>query len=103
VIGITLGITVLLAVIAVGLRRLQRVRAERRRPGATIHLPVTVRSFDEIDAAVQGRTCWCGGTLVLAGETSRIVGERRFRIARLVCSECERDQLMYFDVTAVFH
>jgi hypothetical protein len=103
VIGITLGITVLLAVIAVGLRRLQRVRAERRRPGATLHMPVTVRSFDEIDAAVQGRTCWCGGTLVLAGETSRIVGERRFRIARLVCSECERDQLMYFDVTAVFH
>jgi hypothetical protein len=103
VIGLLLGITVLVAVLAVGIRRAQRVRAERRRPGATIHLPVTVRSFDEIDAAVQGRTCWCGGTLVLAGETSRGVGDRRFRIARLVCNECGRDQLMYFDVTAVFH
>ena len=102
-IGIILGLAVLAAVIAVGVRRLQRGRAERRRPGATIHLPVAVSSFDEIDAAVQGRTCWCGGALALAGETSRVVGARRFRIARLVCTECERDQLMYFDVTAVFH
>jgi hypothetical protein len=102
VIGLVLGIAVLAAVIAVGVRRFQRVRADRRRPGATIHLPVAVTSFDEIDAAVQGRTCWCGGSLALAGETSRSIGARRFRIVRLVCTECERDQLMYFDVTAVF-
>ena len=102
-IGIILGITVLIAVIAAGIRRFQRTRGRRRRPGATIHLPVAVSSFDEIDAAVQGRRCWCGGALSIAGETSRAVGERRFRIARLVCVECERDQLMYFDVSAVFH
>lgn len=101
--GLLIGIAVLAAVIAVGLRRLQRLRLARRRPGATIHLPVTVSSFDEIDAAVQGRTCWCGGFLGVAGETSRAVGERRFRIARLVCNQCERDQLMYFDVTAIFN
>ncbi len=101
-IGLVLGIAVLAAVIAVGVRRFQRARADRRRPGATIHLPVAVTSFDEIDAAVQGRTCWCGGPLALAGETSRSIGARRFRIVRLVCTECERDQLMYFDVTAVF-
>jgi hypothetical protein len=102
VITLVLGMAVLAAVIAVGVRRCQRTRAARRRPGATIHLPVTVSSFDEIDAAVHGRTCWCGGAMAEAGETSRAVGQRRFRIARLVCVECERDQLMYFDVTAVF-
>jgi len=102
-INLVLGVAVLVAVIAVGVRRYQRTRAERRRPGATIHLPVSVSGFDEIDAAVQGRTCWCGGHLVVTGETSRSVGERRFRIARLVCNQCERDELMYFDVTAVFH
>ena len=102
-IGLILGIVVLAAVIAVGVRRFQRRRAGRRRPGATIHLPVAISSFDEIDAAVMGRTCWCGGHMVLAGETSRAVGARRFRIARLVCAECERDELMYFDVTEVFH
>ena len=102
-IGLILGIVVLAAVLAVGVRRFQRRRSARRRPGATIHLPVAVGSFDEIDAAVFGRTCWCGGHMVLAGETSRAVGARRVRIARLVCAECERDELMYFDVTAVFH
>lgn len=102
-IGLILGIVVLVAVIAVGIRRFQRRHAARRRPGATIHLPVAVGSFDEIDAAILGRTCWCGGHMVLAGETSRAVGKRRFRIARLVCADCERDELIYFDVTAVFH
>ena len=102
-IGLLLGIAVLAAVISVGIRRLQRNRAARARPGATIHRPVAVHRFDEIDDAVQGRACWCGGTFVIAGEASRVVGERRFRIARLVCNQCERDELMYFDVTEVFH
>ena len=102
-IGLLIGIAVLAAVIAAGMRRFRRGRAARRRAGATIHLPVAISSFDEIDAAVQGRTCTCGGPLLVAGETSRAVGERRFRIARLVCAQCERDELMYFDVTAVFH
>jgi len=103
VIGLLLGLAVLAAVVAAVARRWQRARAARRRPGATIHRPVAVRSFDEIDAALQGRTCWCGGSFVLSGETSRAVGDRRFRVARLVCNECERDELIYFDVTAVFH
>jgi len=103
VIGFLLGLAVLVAVIAVGVRRWQRTRATRRRSGATIHRPVTVRSFDEIDTALRGHSCWCGGSFVLSGETSRTVGDRRFRIARLVCNECERDELMYFDVTAVFN
>jgi hypothetical protein len=102
-IGLVLGIVVLLAVITVGMRRVQRARRERRRPGATIHRPVTVQRFDEIDAAVQGRVCWCGGALLVSGETSRAIGDRRFRITRLVCHQCERDELMYFDVTAALH
>jgi hypothetical protein len=102
-IGLVLTVVVLVAVLTTGVRRWQRTRAMRRRPGATIHLPVTVSRFDEIDAAVQGRTCWCGGFYVVTGETSRVAGDRRFRVTRLVCNRCERDELMYFDVTAVFH
>lgn len=102
-ISLLLGLAVLAAVIAVGVRRIQRARATRRRRGATIHRPVTVSRFDEIDAAIQDRVCWCGGAFVEAGETSRLVRERRFRVVRLVCNQCERDELMYFDVTAVFH
>ena len=102
-ITLLLGLAVLAAVIAVGVRRAQRMRATRQRAGATIHRPFAVQRFDEIDAAIQGRVCWCGGVFVESGETSRAVRDRRFRIVRLVCNECERDELMYFDVTAVFH
>ncbi len=102
-IGSLLGLAVLAAIIAVGLRRVQKTRAARRRLGATIHRPMTVSRFDEIDAALRDRTCWCGGHFDESGETSRILGDRRFRIVRLVCRDCERDELMYFDVTAVFH
>jgi hypothetical protein len=103
VITLLLGLTVVAAVVAVGVRRLQRAQATRRRPGATIHRPVTVQRFDEIDVAINGRVCDCGGVFVESGETSRAVRERRFRVVRLVCNQCERDELMYFDVTAVFH
>jgi hypothetical protein len=103
VIGFLLGLAVLVAVVAAGVRRWQRTRGAQRRPGATIHRPIAIDSFDEIDAALRGRTCWCGGLLVPSGETSRAIGDRRFRVARLVCNRCERDELMYFDVTAVFH
>lgn len=102
-ITLLLGIAVLAAVIAAGARRWQSARTGRRRPGATIYMPVQVSRFDEIDTCIQGRVCGCGGSLALAGETSRLLGDRRFRIARLVCTDCERDELIYFDVTAVFH
>ncbi len=102
-IGPLLAIAVLAAVVSAGVRRWSRMRAERNRPGATLLRAVFIGRFDEIDRAIEGRTCWCGGALVRAGETSRAVGERRFRIARLVCVRCERDELMYFDVTAIFH
>ena len=102
-IGVFLALAVIAAVVAVGSRRWQRRRAQLKRPGATIHIPVVVDRFDEIDAAIMGQRCWCSGSFHLAGETSRAIGERRYRVVRLVCNECERDQLMYFDVTAVFH
>lgn len=100
--GFLLGIAVVAALVAVAVRRVQRVRAMRRRPGATMERAVTVNRFDEIDLAVQGQQCWCGGLLTVAGETSHSAGDRRYRIVRLVCNRCERDQHMYFDVTAAF-
>ena len=102
-IQLALTLALVAAVVVAGAKRWQRMRAARRRPGATIHLPVEVSSFDEIDATVQGRRCRCGGSLVSTGEASRGVGDRRYRVVRLLCRDCEREELMYFDVTAVFH
>ncbi len=97
------SLAVLAAVAAVGLRRVRRLREERRRPGATIARAVVVRRFDEIDSQLAAHTCSCGNHMRLLGESSTMRSERRFRVARLRCSECEREERMYFDVTAVFH
>lgn len=103
-ITLLMGLAVIAAVAAVGLRRWQRARRLSRRPGASLLKPVIVQGFDEIDAAVEAQACaWCGGRLVNGGETSRNAGERRFRIVRAVCRQCERELAMYFDVTRVFH
>ena len=101
-IQLVLTVALLAAVAAVVAKRWQRTRAGRRRPGATIHAPIEVSGFDEIDATVQHRRCVCAGWLTSSGETSRAVGERRYRVVRLVCGECGREELVYFDVTAVF-
>jgi len=101
--GLFIGVAVIAAVVAVWWRWRQERRQQRRQPGATIRLPIVVGGFDEIDGCVEEQRCSCGGVMALSGETSRRVGERRYRIARLVCQDCEREQQLYFDVTTVFH
>jgi hypothetical protein len=104
VMQLLLGLAALAAVIAAGVRRWQKGHGWRRQPGATLRRAVAVRRFDEIDAALAGRTCWlCGGPTLVSGETSRSTDTRRLRVVRLVCTECERAELVYFDVTAAFH
>ena len=102
-IGIAMALAIIAAVGAVGWRRWQKARWARQQPGATMYMPVVVSRFDEIDAAIAGQVCWCEGTYVESGETSRNISERRYRIVRLVCNQCERERIIYFDVTAVFH
>lgn len=101
--GLFLGLAVIIAVAAVGIRRWQKSRTARRRPGATVQRALSVTRFDEIDALIEGRLCRCGAPLHSAGEASRVWGSRRFRVVRLLCRECEREEMLYFDVTRVFH
>jgi len=103
-IGIAFTLAILAAIVAMARKRRLRRRAQYRRPGSSIHEAIPVTGFDEIDATTQGLTCaWCDHRLVESGETSRTAGDRRFRIVRLVCGECEREVVLYFDVTQVFH
>ncbi len=103
-IGLPLTVAILAAVVAVGLRRWQRNRIKYKRPGSSIFEAIAVEGFDEIDAIIEGQKCaWCDSRLAESGETSRNVGDRRYRIVRLVCHECERDVVLFFDVTRIFH
>jgi len=106
VIGPLLAVVVLVAVAAVGLRRWQRARlrqAARNRAGTSAERAIHVRSYTEMDEHLAQRWCGCGGYLERAGEGTREAGGRRFRVARLMCQECESVDEVYFDTTDVLH
>ena len=104
--GLLLGVAVIAAVVAVGLRRLRRVRlrhAARTRLGASAENAIFIRSYTEMDEHLGQRWCACGGYLERTGEGTRDIGGRRFRVARLACQECERVEEVFFDTTDLFH
>ena len=104
--GLLIGLAVIAAVLAVGRRRLDRARlrrAARTRAGTSPTNVIAVRSFADIDDELARRWCHCGGYLERTGEGSRQLGERRFRIARLACQECEAVDEVFFDTTDIVH
>lgn len=103
-IGLFMSLAIIAAIAAVGYRRWQRDRLKFKRPGTSIFEAIVVDGFDAIDAVVQEQRCgWCESRLAESGETSRNVADRRYRVVRLVCHECEREVVLFFDVTQVFH
>jgi hypothetical protein len=84
--------------------RLRRARAELRRgPGTSLEQALPVTSFDTIDETIAARRCHCGAGVHTVGEGTREVAGRRFRYARVECDACEDEQLLFFDVTTMFH
>ncbi len=84
--------------------RNRRVRAGLKRgPGTSLAEALPVTSFDAIDATVAKRRCHCGAGVHTIGEGARSIENRRFRFVRLECDACEDEQLLFFDVTTIFH
>ncbi|MCX8072752.1 MAG: hypothetical protein N3C12_09910 [Candidatus Binatia bacterium] len=102
--SILFTLAIVAAVVAMAARRWQERRARRRRPGATIERAVVVSRFDEIDLTLDRYRCSrCGEPVQRVGEFSRTVGQRRFRVARVLCRGCANEERVHFDVTAAFH
>ena len=99
------GVVLITAVVWVmrGVRKRQARASLRRGPGTSLEEALPVGSFDAIDDAVRARRCHCGAGVHTVGEGAREVGEHRFRYARLECDACEEEQMLYFDVTTIFH
>ena len=90
------------ALVAFGRRGLRRVRLRRRarsRAGASRERAIHIRSYTEMDQHLAGRWCHCGGYLERTGEGTHEMGDRRYRVARVRCQECEEPDSVYFDVT----
>ncbi len=104
--GLLFGAVVLITAAVWVTRRLgmRRARAATRSgPGTSLAAAVPVASFDEIDRMVATRRCHCGAGVHPTGEGTREAGEQRFRYTRLECDACEDEQMLFFDVTAIFH
>jgi hypothetical protein len=86
-----------------GLRARQARASIRTGPGTSLDQALPVTSFDDIDRAVAARRCHCGAGVHTTGEGTRSIGEQRYRYARLECDACEDEQMLFFDVTAIFH
>ena len=66
-------------------------------------MAIAIDSYLDMDEHLAGRWCVCGGYLERLGEGSRAVGDRRYRIARLRCQECDELDEVFFDTTDVLH
>jgi hypothetical protein len=94
------------AMAAMAMRRAARGRARRALragPGSSAARAIAIRGWDDMASWLRPRPCPCGARLALAGEGSRAVDGRRYRVARLVCDECDEAVEVFFDTTGVLH
>ena len=86
-----------------GVQQRQARASVRRGRGTSLAEAIPASSFDAIDDVVTARRCHCGAGVHVTGEGTRELDGRRFRYARVECDACEDEQLLYFDVTTIFH
>lgn len=104
--GLLIAVVLVVAIAAVGTRRVRRRRLDRAdatRAGSSTERPIYIRSFTEMDDHLSGMWCRCGGYLERLGEGTREMAGRRYRVARLACQECERVREVFFDATELVH
>ena len=86
-----------------GVRQRQARASVRRGRGTSLAEAIPASSFDAIDDVVAARRCHCGAGVHVLGEGAPELDGRRYRYVRVECDGCEDEQLLYFDVTTIFH
>lgn len=99
--GSLLGIVALIAAVVIGVRLLRRRATERAQPGRSPERAIAIRDYGEMDFAVSTQTCVCGGRFAIRGEGPG--AGPQLRVAHLECRRCEREAVVYFDVSQVLH
>lgn len=102
-ITLALALAVLITLLVVGLRVLQRRAVERSLPGRSPSTAIHIENYADIDVAVRMQTCPCGGRFMVRGEGPVTHAGRPLRVAHLECRRCERERSMYFDLTTLRH
>jgi hypothetical protein len=100
---LVLGLAALVAVLAVAIRLIQQRAVERAQPGRSRETAIPIEDYGDMDLAVRMQTCRCGGRYFLRGEGPLPDADRPMRVAHMECRRCERQQRLYFDLSAVRH
>lgn len=98
---LTLAIVLVLAV--VGVKLFQQWRAERARPGRSLASAIPIENYADIDVTVRLQSCPCGGRYAIRGEGPVAGARRPLRTTHLECRRCNRERVLYFDLTDLKH
>jgi len=101
--SVAIGAAALVAALAVVVRLIQQRAIERSQPGRSRETAIPIEDYGDMDVAVRMQTCRCGGRYVLRGEGPLPDSDRPLRVAHMECKRCEREQRLYFDLSAVRH
>jgi hypothetical protein len=101
--SLVIGVAALVAVLVVAVRLIQQRAIDRAQPGRSPDTAIPIENYGDMDFAVRMQTCGCGGRYLLRGEGSLADPDRPLRIAHMECRRCEREQRLYFDLSAVRH
>lgn len=98
---LALAIAIVLVVVAVTM--LQQWRRERSRPGRSPASAIPIENYADIDVAVRLHSCPCGGRYAIRGEGPVTGTVRPLRTTHLECRRCNRERVLYFDLTDLKH
>jgi hypothetical protein len=100
---LAIGVAAIVAVLIIAVRLIQQRAFERSQPGRSRDAAIPIEDYGDMDIAVRMQTCRCGGRYLLRGEGPLPDAERPLRVAHMECRRCERQQRLYFDLSAVRH
>ena len=100
---LVIGAAAFVAVLVAAVRLIQRQAIERSQPGRSRDTAIPIEDYGDMDLAVRLQTCRCGGRYTLRGEGPLPDAARPLRVAHMECRRCERQQRLYFDLSAVRH
>lgn len=100
---LVIGVAALLAVLVAAVRFIQQRAIDGSQPGRSRETAIPIEDYGDMDLAVRMQTCRCGGRYSLRGEGPLPDAERPLRVAHMECRRCERQQRLYFDLSAVRH
>lgn len=100
-INLILTIAIVAVLFALAVRMIQQRRADRSRPGGSMESAIPIEDYADIDVTVRTQSCPCGGRYSIRGEGPVTGTDRPLRTTHLECRRCNRERVIYFDLTAL--